>query len=311
MSKKLISIITPVLNESESINNFYTQMKAVTDQLSQYDFEFIFTDNASKDNTFNLLQALALKDNRIKVYRFSRNFGYQASILTGYQKSKGNAVIEYDCDLQDPPELLPEFIDQWEKGNKIVYGLRASRKENFFITLLRKLFYRLIRAIGQVDLPVDSGDFMMLDRVVVDLLANTNEKNLYLRGMVFSYGFKSCGIKYHRQARVTGKTKFNLTKMLRLAFDGIVSQSVLPLRVASYFALFICFVSMTLSLFYIYLKIFSNYTLPDGFTTLSLLTLFGITLNAFFLGIIGEYLIRIYHQVRNNPHVIITDKIEN
>jgi dolichol-phosphate mannosyltransferase len=309
-SRKLISIITPVFNEEDNIIPFYSRMTGVVDSMADYDFEFVFTDNASTDRTFEMLEGLALKDRRVRVFRFSRNFGYQPSIFTGYSMSRGEAAIEYDCDLQDPPELLPEFIEKWEQGYRIVYGERRSRREGRIIQYARKLFYRLINMISDSDLPHDAGDFMLMDRVVVDQLRKSEERSLYIRGMVFSYGYSRAAVPYSREARKKGTSKFPLRKMLQMAVDGIASQSVMPLRIASYVALTITSVTIALSVFYLVLKFYPGYEVPAGFTTTTLLILLSICLNAFFLGIVGEYLARIYQQVRKKPVTIIEKRIE-
>jgi len=312
MIRKLVSIITPVFNEEENVEHFYREMQQVTYALkNSYDFEFIFTDNASTDRTFAILESLAAQDKRIRVFSFSKNFGYQKSIYTGYIKAKGDCAIEYDCDLQDPPEMLPEFLQQWEKGYHIVYGIRRSRKEGKLVTLLRKVFYRVINSISEHNLPTDAGDFMLIDRMIINQLAGNIDQHPYLRGMIFSFGFKRTGIPYDRRARVRGQTKFPFRKMLALAMDGIISQSTIPLRIASYTGVIVAFLSVLLSGYYIISKMFFSINLPTGLTTTIALVLFSISLNALFLGIIGEYLIRIYSQVRNKPVTIIAREINN
>lgn len=308
-SKKLISIITPVLNEEENLYPYHERVCKVIDSLSnKFDFEIIFTDNASTDRTFEIIRELAKKDDRVSGYRFSRNFGYQNSIFTGYQKSKGQATIEFDCDLQDPPELLPKFIEQWEAGNQIVYGVRMKRQEGFFIGFIRKRFYRILNKISDIDLPHDAGDFMLLDRVIVNELKKVEDYNLYIRGIVFSFGFNKVGIPYNRDARVRGVTKFSASKLMQLAFNGIVSMSVLPLRIASYIGIVIAFVTLLVSFTYIVLRLTGS-PWPAGFTTNVVLLLFSISLNALFLGIIGEYIARMSNQVKKRPITIISDEV--
>lgn len=312
MTKKLISIITPVFNEEQTIDNYYTLMKQATDELADtYDFEFIITDNCSTDNTYKIFEELAKKDPRIRVFRFSRNFGYQKSIWTGYTKARGDAAIEFDCDLQDPPSLLAEFLKHWEDGNKIVYGIRKQRQEGFIITSLRKAFYRLVNAISAFDLPVDAGDFMLIDRVILDNLKSVNDHRMYLRGIIFGFGYMRKGIEYKRQAREIGDSKFSASQLIGLAMDGVISQSTIPLKLASYIGLLVAFVMTIVSGGYILVKLFTDIEMPAGFTTTVILILFSISLNAIFLGIIGEYLGRIYQQTRNRPLTIIDHEIEN
>ncbi len=309
--KKLISIITPVYNEEDNIIDYYNRMKKVTDELSNnYNFEFIITDNCSEDNSFELLKNIAQNDHRVKVYRFSKNFGYQRSIFTGYLQCKGDAAIEFDCDLQDPPELLSTFLEKWEQDYKIVYGVRKKRAEGKIVTTLRKCFYRLLNKISDNDLPVDAGDFMLLDRKVLNHLIRVEDNNLYIRGIVFGYGFKRIGVDYERNVRIRGASKFPFKKMLSLAVDGIISQSIIPLRLASYTGFLIALLTLLLSIFYILVKFFYGSSVISGFTTTTVLILWSMSLNAIFLGIIGEYLARMYKRTGASSAAIIEYSVE-
>ena len=307
---KKISIITPVYNEEENIQYYYDRVVKVIDEIKNYDFEIIFTDNCSTDNTFSLLSSLSDKDRRIKVYKFIRNYGYQRSIFTGYSKASGDGVIEFDCDLQDPPEMLPEFIKAWEAGNKIVYGKRLKRKEGVVITSVRKLYYRLLSAVSDTDLPIDAGDFMFLDRVVVDQLKKVKDVHVYIRGEVFSLGFQRYAIDYKRDVRVYGESKFPISKLFSLAADGFVSQSILPLRFASFFGIGLATITFFLIVFYVVLNL-TGVVRAEGFTTITVLILLSISINAIFLGIIGEYLARIYLNMQNKELTIIDKEIDN
>lgn len=305
-NRKLISIVTPVYNEEEGIYSYYVQITKQIDALSdKYDFEIIITDNCSTDRTYSILEELAKKDSRLKIFKFSKNFGYQKSIWTAYSKAKGDAAIEFDCDLQDPPELLPDFLEKWELGYKIVYGIRKQRKEGFLITFLRKSFYRLINKISDNDLPVDVGDFLLIDKRILQNLKEVNDYDMYLRGIIFSFGYSKIGIPYNRNERLSGKSKFPFKVCFKLAIDAIVSQSILPLRIATYVGLFVAFCAAILSSFYIFAKLFFNIYMPAGFTTITVLILFSTSINAIFLGIIGEYLARIYMQGKKRPITII------
>ena len=316
--KKLISIIIPVFNEQENIEYYYKRITKATDALSEkYDFEFVITDNCSTDNSFDLLKKIAKQDVRFRIFKLSRNYGYQKSIWTGYCKAKGDAAIEFDCDLQDPPELLPQFLQKWEEGYKIIYGIRNKRAESFFKTkqivdlpLVRKAFYKLINLISDVDLPENAGDFILMDKIILNLIQNISDHNIYLRGTIFSLGFSKIGIEYKREARVYGKTKFHFFKALKLAVDGIISQSVIPLKIATVFGLIVAFCTMLLSVFYLFSKLFLDIELPDGFTTTIVLILFGISMNGLFLGIIGEYIARIYDQQKNRPITTIEEYVD-
>ena len=271
----------------------------------------------STDNSFDLLKKIAKQDVRFRIFKLSRNYGYQKSIWTGYCKAKGDAAIEFDCDLQDPPELLPQFLQKWEEGYKIIYGIRNKRAESFFKTkqivdlpLVRKAFYKLINLISDVDLPENAGDFILMDKIILNLIQNISDHNIYLRGTIFSLGFSKIGIEYKREARVYGKTKFHFFKALKLAVDGIISQSVIPLKIATVFGLIVAFCTMLLSVFYLFSKLFLDIELPDGFTTTIVLILFGISMNGLFLGIIGEYIARIYDQQKNRPITTIEEYVD-
>lgn len=315
-NKKLISIVTPVFNEQENINYYYERITKAVERLQEkYDFEFVITDNCSTDNSLVLLQEIAKKDARFRIFKLSRNYGYQKSIWTGYCQALGDAAIEFDCDLQDPPELLTQFIKKWEEGYKIIYGIRNKRAENFLKTkqvvdfpFVRKIFYKLINAISDIEMPENAGDFIFMDKVVLQLIQNISDHNIYLRGTIFSLGFKRTGIEYKREARKFGTTKFHFFKSLKLAFDGIISQSVMPLKIATVFGLVIAFLTMLLSVAYLMSKLVFNIDLPDGFTTTIVLVLFGISMNGLFLGIIGEYVARIYDQQKNRPITVIEEK---
>ena len=281
-----------------------------------FSFEFILTDNDSTDGSWKILEDFARADKRFKIFKLSRNFGYQKSIWTGYCKSTGDAVIEFDCDLQDPPELLPVFLEKWEKGSKVVYGVRQKRNEKFLQTrqvvdlpFVRPLFYFILRKMSAIDIPVNAGDFMLLDRKIVNILTSINDHNIYLRGTVFSLGFSRSAVHYSRESRKYGTTKFIFQKSLKLALDGIISQSALPLKFASIFGILASVVTLLLCGFYLGAKIFTDAVLPDGFTTLVVLTLFGISVNGLFLGIIGEYLGRIYDQQKSRPITLIEKEL--
>ena len=305
-NKKLLSIVVPVFNEEDNVEPLYNAIIPVMAALSdRYDYELIFTDNHSTDQTFQMLASLARRDERVRVVRFSRNFGYQRSIYTGYVHTKGDAVVQLDCDQQDPPELVLEFVRQWEAGYQVVYGVRRSRKEGWWINNVRKCFYRLIDLLSEVPLPRDAGDFRLIDRRVVDELKKINDYQPYLRGTIASLGFNQIGIPYDRAERVRGETKFSFHELITLALDGILNHSLLPLRMASYTGLAISALTFLGILIYAAGKLLFEKDWPAGFTTTAVLILSSISLNALFLGVIGEYLGRIFQQVKARPVTII------
>ena len=309
--KKLISLIIPVYNEEDNIFPLYEAvLPIINDCESQYDFELVFTDNHSIDSTFAKLSELRELDQRVRVFRFSRNFGYQKSILTGYLKARGNALIQLDCDLQDPPELIPEFLKHWEDGCAVVFGIRRSRRESAVLQYARKLFYRLADYLSEDDLPVDAGDFRLIDRKVVDVLRQVDDAQPYLRGMIAAMGFKQHGIQYDRRSRERGQTNFRFKDLVGLALDGILNHSIVPLRLATFFGIGVTVLTLFAILGYVSGKFLFGVNWPAGFTTLTVLLLAGISVNALFLGIIGEYLGRIYQQVKKRPLVIVETSLD-
>lgn len=311
-SKKfLVSIVVPVMNEAENIQRFY---EAVRKQLARchdaYDYEMIFTDNASTDGTFSHLSTLAQEDPGVKVVRFCRNFGYQRSILTGYCFAGGDCAIQIDCDLQDPPEMIPDFLAKWEEGYDVVYGVRRARKEHALLEFVRRFFYRAIDLLSEERLPHDAGDFRLVDAKVLSELKKLYDTNPYLRGTIATMGFRQIGIPYDRAARARGKSKFNLFGMVSLAVDGVLNHSIVPLRLATLTG-FMISTGLILYLGILLLgKWLFHYEWPRGFATVAILILISISLNALFLGVIGEYLGRIYRQVKRQPITII-DKTLN
>lgn len=311
---KRISILIPVYNEEENIFPLYTALKPILETLNiSYQIELLFTDNCSNDNTFAKLEELtkiASSNNiNIKVLRFSRNFGFQKSIHTAYINSTGDAAVQIDCDLQDPPELILSFVKKWEEGYAVVYGIRKTRKEGFFITSLRKVFYFIIDQLSEDKLPRDAGDFRLVDKAVIEELKKIEDQNPYLRGSIATMGFKQIGIEYDRAARQRGESKFPLKELIKLALDGILNHSILPLRMATYIGLIVSFITFIGIFVYSFRRLFFHHEWPAGFTTTTVLLLLSISLNALFLGIIGEYLGRIYHQVKKRPITIIEKKI--
>jgi glycosyltransferase involved in cell wall biosynthesis len=310
-TKKLISIIVPVFNEEENVAHLYNAVAPVIKKLEErYDFELIFTDNHSTDSTFNKLRELGERDNRVRVFRFSRNFGYQKSIFTGYLKARGDALIQLDCDLQDPPSLIPEFLKHWEDGCSVVYGVRQSRRENMVLHFARKLFYRLANFLSDDYLPVDVGDFRLIDKKIVDVLRQVDDAQPYLRGMIAAMGFRQHGIPYDRNDRERGTTNFRLKDLVNLAMDGILNHSIVPLRMATFFGIGVSIVTVFGIITYSVGKLLFGLDWPAGFTTLAVLALAGISVNALFLGIIGEYLGRIYQQVKKRPLVIVESEFD-
>ena len=305
-ARKLISIVVPAFNEQENVRVLYNSVTAVMKVIEdKYDHEIVFTDNCSEDRTFEVLEEIAAADNRVRVIRFSKNFGFQRSIFTGYLNARGAAAIQLDCDLQDPPELILDFIRKWEEGYRIVYGVRRSRKEAWWITRLRSSFYYLIDLLSEDRLPLNAGDFRLIDRVILDELKKVDDQTPYLRGTIAAMGFKQTGIEYDRAERLRGESKFPLRRMIGFAVDGILNHSVIPLRVATFIGLATSLITLLSIPVYLIGRLILAKDWPAGFATTTILMLLSISLNALFLGIIGEYLGRIYKQVKRRPITIV------
>ncbi len=309
--RPLVSVVVPVFNEEPNIHPFYQAVRLQTDQLAQrFRFEFVFTDNHSTDNTFPLLAELAAADPRVRVFRFSRNFGYQRSIMTGYSQALGDAAIQLDCDLQDPPELLETFLDRWLAGADVVYGVRIKRQEGRSINLARAAFYRLIDRLSEDEIPVDAGDFRLISRRIIDILKSYEDAQPYLRGTIAALGFQQVGIPYERAARTRGESKFPFSKLVSLALDGILNHSTIPLRLSTYFGLTVSALTLLGLLGYTLAKLLFRSEWPAGFATLAALILASISINAMLLGIIGEYLGRMYVQTKKRPLTLIEQAID-
>lgn len=309
MQNKKISFVVPAFNEEDNVITMYQAVLGIMRTLEEeYDFEIVVTDNHSSDSTFEKLELLAQADNRVKVIRFSKNFGYQRSIYTGYLHSQGDVAIQLDCDLQDPLDLIPDFLEKWKEGYMVVYGIRATRKEGWVITNIRKIFYWFIDILSDEKLPRDAGDFRLIDRRIIEQLKEMEDQTPYLRGAIATMGFRQIGISYSRNERHRGLSKFSYKDLFRLAFDGILNHSIVPLRLATYTGLLISFITFIGLIFYFVARTVFDAKWPAGFATTTILILFSLSLNALFLGIIGEYLGRIYQQVKKKPLTIIEEK---
>ncbi len=297
-SRPLVTICIPVLNEEGNIDRLISRLQVVASDNASFDFEFLVTDNASTDETFVKLADKAQSEPRLRVLRFSRNFGFQRSILVNLLSARGAAAIQIDADLQDPPELITEFLAKWQQGYKVVYGIRRRRKENAALNFARKLHYRLVNVLSDVTVPLDAGDFRLVDRDVIEQLRSYEDRAPYLRGIIASIGYAQIGIPYDRVERISGVSKFNLFKLISLSIDGICSQSTKPLQYITLFGFAASLIAALLVLIYVAIYLFHGSNETRGFTTLVLLMLISIGLNAAFVGLLGEYIGRIYAIVR-------------
>ncbi len=303
MQQKRISLIFPVYNEEQVLPLLYTRVCRLIDQL-EYDVEVILVNDGSKDGSLALMKKFHEEDPRFKIVDFSRNFGHQVAITAGIDFSTGDAVILLDADLQDPPELLPQFLQKWEEGHHVVYAIRKTRQEHALKRLAYLMFYRLLQKISNIQIPLDAGDFCLMDRIVVDTLKGMQERNRFVRGLRSWAGFDQIGLEYDRDKRQGGEIKYTMSKLMKLAFDGIFSFSYFPLQIASYTGIIVSCASFLGILVYLYKKLVIGGE-PQGFPTLVILVLFMGGIQLLSLGVIGEYIGRIYDEVKSRPTYII------
>ncbi len=305
----MITILAPVYNEEPVLAELYRRVQAVMDATG-YPWELILVNDGSRDRSAQVIGELHEQDPRVKGVSFSRNFGFQVAVTAGLDHAQGDAVILADADLQDPPEVFPEMIEKWREGYDVVYGMRVSREgETWFKLLTAKVFYRLIYRITDIDIPLDTGDFRLMDRRVVDAIRRMPERNRFLRGMVPWVGYKQIGVPYQRRARFAGESKFSsVRQMLPFALDAITSFSYLPLQLATYMGFILAFISLIAIVVVIALRLFgpSSPLLGQATTLVTVLFLGGVQLIS--LGIIGEYLGRIYDEVKGRPLYLVEEK---
>jgi len=306
--KKLISVIVPVYNEELVLPQFHARMIQVMVRLKDYDWKVTFINDGSRDDSWKIIQNISETDPRFSGVCLSRNFGHQASISCGYELAKGDAVISIDADLQDPPEVIPDLIRRWEAGDRVVLAVRRSRKGETRTKLWTAgIYYKIISKMSETDTPESTGDFRLLDRLAVDALKRLNETHRYIRGLVGWLGFSRGIVEYDRAPRQAGVTKYSLVKMVRLAMDGIISLSFMPLR-AAYIAAFILMTPFLLYLVYSFLAhYYFGAILVPGWTSLVLAVILFGTFNLLMLGILGEYTGRIYSEVKNRPIFLVDE----
>lgn len=304
----MISIVSPVHNEEPVLHALYEKITAVLTPTG-LDWELVLVDDGSRDRSAEIIAELHQADPRVRGIILSRNFSFQIAVTAGLEHAQGDAVVLIDADLQDPPEVILEMIEKWKAGYDVVYGVRTKRAgETWFKKATAKAFYRLIDNITGINIPVDTGDFRLMDREVVDAVLQMRERNRFLRGMVSWVGYKQTGVYYERQPRFAGQTKFTVRRMTRFAIDAITGYSYFPLQLATYFGFVIAFVSAIAIILVIIARLFfpEQPLLGQATTLVSVLFLGSIQLIS--LGIIGEYLGRIYDEVRERPLYLIDKK---
>jgi len=308
MSESFISVIVPMYNEEEVIGTTFTRLKEVMDSTGDR-YELIFVNDGSKDRSATIIRELSNVHKEVVLIDFSRNFGHQIAITAGMDYARGDAIIIIDADLQDPPEIMLQMIAKWRQGYEVVYGKRIKRKgETWFKKTTAMLFYRTLSALTSVEIPNDTGDFRLIDRKVCDVLKGLKEKNRFVRGLISWIGFKQTSVEFVREERFAGVTKYPFKRMLKFALDAITSFSYKPLRIASYIGFTISFVSFVYLLIVLYQRLFTESTTAGWASIVAINLLFnGIIL--ILLGVIGEYIGRIYDETKNRPLYIVREAV--
>jgi glycosyltransferase involved in cell wall biosynthesis len=309
-SRPRYSVVAPAYNEEPTLEELHRRVTEVMDTTGE-SWELIIVNDGSQDRTVEIVEELHAADPRVKLVDFSRNFGHQLAVTAGLDHARGDAVVMIDADLQDPPEVILDMIEKWKDGYEVVYAVRSEREgETWFKEFTAKVFYRLIYRITDVDIPMDTGDFRLLDRRALEVLNDMRERHRFVRGMSVWVGFRQTGVTYKRRARVAGETKYPFRKMLRFALDAITSFSYLPLQLASYLGFAIAGLSGFLILAVILLRLLGSKSPPfygQASTLVAVLFLGGVQLIS--IGIIGEYLGRIYDEVKARPLYIVRDTL--
>ena len=300
-----LSVAIPVYNEEKVIPELLRRLRAVLDTLPEGPHEIVIVDDGSSDRTFDLLMAATAEDPRLIAISLSRNFGHQAALIAALDNVNGDAVVVMDGDLQDPPEAIPQLIREYQKGFDVVYAQRIGRKEGWLLRFCYYLFYRGLVLFSNIRMPVDAGDFALLSRRALEELRRIPEHQRYLRGLRTWIGFRQIGIPVARAERRAGNSKYSIGKLLGLALDGIFAFSVVPLRAAAALGLLTITVSLAFAAYSLYVKVFLDQS-PQGFTALILAITFLSGVQLLFLGVIGEYLGRIYEETKGRPHYIIS-----
>jgi dolichol-phosphate mannosyltransferase len=304
-----VSIAIAVYNEEAVLPELLRRTTSVLDQLPGGPHELIFADDGSSDQTWSILESAAAADSRIKAIALSRNFGHQIALGAALDQVSGDVAILMDGDLQDPPEAIPTLLEQYQQGYDVVYVRRTNRKESWWLRACYWMFYRAMAMLSSTRLPLDSGDFGLMSRRVIDEIRRMPERNRYLRGLRTWVGLRQIGIPIERDARHAGKTKYSPMRLLKLASDGIFAFSIVPLRAAALTGALAIAVSVAYSLYAVYVKFWRG--TPQGFTALILAITFLSGVNLFFLGIIGEYVGRIYEEAKGRPHYVVRKVIGN
>jgi dolichol-phosphate mannosyltransferase len=307
--KPQYSIVAPIFNEEGNIQVLYDRICEVMDSTGE-SWELVTINDGSRDRSLEMLEELSAKDSRIRVINFARNFGHQIAVTAGLDYTSGNAVVIIDADLQDPPEMILEMIERWKAGYQVVYAVREERQgESWFKLLTAKIFYRLIYRITDVDIPMDTGDFRLMDRKVVDALQSMREHNRFIRGMTSWVGFRQTGVNYVRQARHAGETKYPLKKMVQFAMDAITGFSYFPLQIMIYVSFVLGILAVLAIPVISILRVALGSSFLGGQVTTIVLLLILSSFQLFFLFIMGQYVARIYDEARDRPLYVVASEM--
>jgi dolichol-phosphate mannosyltransferase len=301
------SLIIPIYNEEETIPELYRRVSDVMDSLDD-SVELILINDGSRDRSLNLMRELQERDARVCYISFARNFGHQAAVTAGLNFARGQVIVVLDADLQDPPELIPKMIESWQAGYHVVYAQRTKRKkESWFKRLTAYVFYRLLRQLADVDIPADTGDFCLMDRQVVDVLNSMPERNRYIRGLRAWIGFRQTAVKFERDPRFAGEVKYTFKKSLALAINSLVSFSKIPLRISTYLGLFSALIALLMALLVLYWRLQQPDSPVTGLATILIAVFFLGSVQLISIGILGEYIGRIYEEVKGRPAYTIAE----
>lgn len=308
-NRELLSVIVPCYNEEEVLEETHRRLTAVLTQLEELTYELIYVDDGSRDQTLFLLRQLQAADPHVRVVSFSRNFGHQIAVTAGVEHASGGAVVLIDADLQDPPEVILEMVARWREGYHVAYGVRTDRPgETAFKLATAKAFYRLINRMSETLIPLDTGDFRLMDRKVVEALRAMPERDRFVRGMVSWVGFRQIAVPYQRAPRLAGESKYPLFKMLRFALDGIASFSVVPLKLATLMGFAVSALAVVGILYALVLRLFTS-TWVTGWTALFIVVLFMGGVQLISLGVMGEYIGRIYGESKRRPLYLVQERL--
>jgi polyisoprenyl-phosphate glycosyltransferase len=298
-----LSVVLPVYNEAENISLLYDRLISVLEK-ENLEFEILFVDDGSDDDTAQQINNLEATDGRVHVIGLARNFGHQVAITAGLDFARGKAVAVMDADLQDPPEVLPAFLEKWREGHDVVYAVREQRKEGWLKKTSYAIFYRLLRHVSNIDIPLDAGDFCVMDRRVVDLLKRMPERNRFVRGIRSWVGLKQIGVSFERHARHAGISKYTIYRLILLALDGLISFSYVPLRIIMALGLSVSLLSLLLAGFFFVKKLIYGLS-PPGYASLIVSIFFLAGIQLITLGVIGEYVGRIFEEAKRRPMYIL------